>query len=250
MYRGFNLKLDKKALEFFGSNGTASNENNKKLMRNAIDKLYEKDGVLDGSKIIDDWFPNINANIFISHSHADSELAISLAGWLKEKLQLSAFIVSCVWGYSEDLLRKLNKTYSWKDESKSYSYEGVIRTTEHVNMMLSTALTKMIDSCEAIIFLNTPSSISAKDYLKGNSTNSPWIYSEILTTRLIQKRSPEDHRGIILESAAMEALSKSLTISYDVNLDHLSPLTLSHLQRLDMKRKKGNGALDALYEIV
>ncbi len=250
MYRGFNLKLDEKALKVFGGNGTVSNDNHKNVIRTAINKMYEKDGVLDGSKIIDDWFPSINANVFISHSHADSELAISLAGWLKEKLHLSVFIDSCVWGYSEDLLKRLNKSYSWNDKSKSYNYEDVIRATGHVNMMLSTALTKMIDNCEAIIFLNTPSSISAKDYIKGNSTNSPWIYSEILTTTLIQKRSPEDHRGISLESAAMESLSKSLTISYDLNIDHLSTLTLSHLQTLDMKRKKGNSALDALYEIV
>src|SRR5690554_4012979 len=102
MYRGFNLKLDEKALKVFGGNGTVSNDNHKNVIRTAINEMYEKDGVLDGSKIIDDWFPSINANVFISHSHADSELAISLAGWLKEKLHLSAFIDSCVWGYSED----------------------------------------------------------------------------------------------------------------------------------------------------
>lgn len=248
MYRGFNLTLDEKASRFFGGNGTASNENHEKVIRTAIDKLYEKDGVLDGSKIIDDWFPSIKSNVFISHSHADRDLAIQLAGWLKEKFHLSSFIDSCVWGYSEDLLKRLNNFYRG-DKNKNYDYATVIRTTGHVNMMLSTALTKMIDDCEAIIFINTPSSISAKDYIKGNITNSPWIYSEILTTSLIRKRSREDHRGISLESAAIESLSKSLPISYDVNLDHLSSLTLYHLQSID-RGKKGSGALDALYELV
>lgn len=56
------------------------------------------DEIIDGDAISQDWFPNINSNIFISHSHLDEEYVIAFAGWLKKNFNLNAFIDSCVWG--------------------------------------------------------------------------------------------------------------------------------------------------------
>jgi len=248
MFRGFNLTLDQRAFELSGSSAIASHNRNKNLTRAAIDKFYENDGSLNGSKIIADWFPSIKADVFISHSHSDSALAIQFAGWLKEKFGISSFIDSCVWGYSEDLLKKLNDKYSLGATKGSYDYSKVIRAAGHVNMMLSTALTKMIYDCEAIVFINTPSSLTAKDYIHG-STNSPWIYSEILMTRLVQKRTPEEHRQNIFESISNEVLSKSMNIKYDIDLDHLSKLTFDNLKTWESKKKLGADALDLLYTL-
>lgn len=49
------------------------------------------------------WFPKINADIFLSHSHKDEKLIIAFAGWLKDTFNLDVFIDSCIWGYSNDL---------------------------------------------------------------------------------------------------------------------------------------------------
>lgn len=67
--------------------------------------------ILDGVAIQDDWFPEINADIFISHSHGDCDLANGIAGWMNEEFGLRCFIDSNVWGYTNDLLRIL-KDYS------------------------------------------------------------------------------------------------------------------------------------------
>jgi hypothetical protein len=61
--------------------------------------------------------------------------------------------------------------------------------------MLSMALSKMIDRCEGIFFLNTPKSLRPTDVVKGKSgvTESPWIYSELATTQFIRKRELSEY---------------------------------------------------------
>jgi len=59
----------------------------------------------------DFWFPQINANIFISHSHNDEKKAITLAGWISETFHLKAFIDSCVWKCSNDLLKIIDNDF-------------------------------------------------------------------------------------------------------------------------------------------
>lgn len=82
--------------------------------------------------------------------------------------------------------------------------------------MLSVALSRMIDRCECIIFINTPHSISSREYIEGDITDSPWIYSEIAMTRLIEKRSPEVHRRA-KTAAATESYDAELKVRYDVD---------------------------------
>ena len=51
---------------------------------------------------------------------------------------------------------------------------------------------QMIDSCECIIFLNTPNSVKPREVI--DKLVSPWIYSEIGVTKLITKKSINEHR--------------------------------------------------------
>jgi hypothetical protein len=80
--------------------------------------------------------------------------------------------------------------------------------------------------CECTIFLNAPASIPYDDYIKGDITDSPWIYSEIAMTTMLQKRTPQDHR----RSSEM-AVDENLRILYEVNLTHLTELESSDLVR-------------------
>ena len=59
-----------------------------------------KTGLIDGEKLEKEWFKEIRADIFLSHSHADEKLAIALAGWLSTEMGLNAFVDSCVWGFA------------------------------------------------------------------------------------------------------------------------------------------------------
>jgi hypothetical protein len=66
-------------------------------------------------------------------------------------------------------------------------------------MMLATALTKMMDRCECIFFLNTDNSvrkISSGEMVHGGDeiTQSPWLFHEIAMMKLLRRKDKEEHR--------------------------------------------------------
>ena len=169
-----------------------------------------------------DWFPEVGAHVFLSHSSKDKDNAITLAGYLYHKFNIITFIDSCIWGHSNDLLKILDKKYSLlENDNATYNYDKRNRSTSHIHMMLSSALTMMIDKAECLIFLNTPNSVSTKQAC--STTGSPWIYSEITTSRFIHKRIPIRHRKI--------QLSKNIK-TFD-SLDIQYPLSTSHLSNIN-----------------
>lgn len=198
------------------------------------------------------WFPDIDAQVFISHSHKDVNLALNVAGHLLECFGLSSFIDSTVWGYSDDLLKVLDKKYCYNEGSNTYNYAKRNRSTAHVHMMLSVAITKMMNKCECVIFLNTPQSISAEQYIDGSVTDSPWIYSELAMTDLIGKRLPSVHRvGKSVVATESLASDSRLEIDYEVDLDHLTGLDRKLYMKWveNAKGKTGGQALDVLYNL-
>lgn len=251
MYRGFNLDLGETNLSNYISKGRAIHNKNKSLVQEKLESFKDRNGNLIASEIIAKWFPPIEADVFLSHSHKDEDQIIGLAGWLSQEFGLTSFIDSCIWGYSSNLLRMIDDEYCYNKSSETYNYQKRNRSTSHVHMMLSTALAKMINSCECIIFANTPNSISPKSYIEGGTTDSPWIYSEIAMTSIIQRRTPEDHRRLMAKaSVALDGLREDLNVKYDVDLMHLTPLRLDDLN--EWKRKNtttGADALDALYSL-
>ncbi len=251
MYRGFNLDLGNEDFSSYLRTGRGIHTNNKNLVEKKLESFKDKNGNLLASEIIAGWFPPIEADVFLSHSHRDEDKIIGLAGWLKQEFGLVSFIDSCIWGYSTDLLKMIDDKYCYSEKTETYNYQKRNRSTGHVHMMLSTALSKMINSCECIIFANTPNSISAEDYIEGTTTDSPWIYSEIAMTSIIQKRAPNDHRRVLAKSQiSNESLSESLHIKYDVDLMHLTPLSKSDLEKWKSNNNKtGATALDSLYTL-
>lgn len=215
-------------------------------MKHKIDRKlrhFYKDGVLDGAKLSKEWFPEINADIFLSHSHKDIDTAIELAGWLYEKQRIVCFIDSCVWGYADELLKAIDEKYSKNNkDDEFFNYELRNRSTAHVHMMLTVALAKMMYNCECLFFLNTPNSILPKDSVK-EQTLSPWIYTERSMIQLIEKRNVNEHRRI------QENFSRSidsLKIAYDVpDLPELKFETMAKWLNLDFGNKFK--ALDYLY---
>ncbi|MDR3482560.1 MAG: hypothetical protein P4L91_17830 [Burkholderiaceae bacterium] len=250
MYKAYSLRVESNIFREFLDEGKAINKNNNLAAREGLDAFCDDDGSLFAKKIMDDWFPKINAKVFISHSHKDEELAICLSGWLGHKLGISSFIDSCVWGYSDKLLKKFDKNFCLKDDGY-YSYENRNRTTSHVNMMLATSLNKMIDQCECIIFLNTPNSISCKGCIEKEGTESPWIYAEIEATRLLRTNIPSRHN---MFKKAMEARADALDeamapIKYDLDMKHLILLNGDHMRKWNNCNKTGDNSLDYLYEM-
>lgn len=249
MYRGYNLTdvtFTKNEQNHLSGNDLYKDF--KKEIRPSLESYIIDNGVLDAEEIQKDWFPEINAHIFISHSHNDEGLAIALAGWLWNKFGLKAFIDSCVWGYANDLLKILDDEYCKHSYSDLYDYDKRNYSTSHVHMLLMTALNKMIDKTECIFFLNTKDSVSIVYGIK-NRTLSPWIYGEIETTRIIEKHKPNrrEQKFFSLEKAE----DSLLNIAYPINMSHLYDLTPQTLQQWEQRFKYNSGekALDELYEL-
>ena len=88
-----------------------------------LNKFALSQNTLDGDAIMSNWFPKIQADIFISHSHADEKYVITLAGFLNEKFGLRSFIDSCVWGYSVELLKEIDNRFCSTGRPGRYSCE-------------------------------------------------------------------------------------------------------------------------------
>lgn len=252
MFSKFNLKNINNHSEIFKDQnylqiGKTSFETYDKNIKRSFRDFINSEGTIDGSSLQNAWFPSQQRkfDVFLSHSHADEELALKFTGWLKEKFGLDTFIDSCLWGYSNDLLKEIDDAHCKNLSNDYYVYEKRNSSTSHVHMMLSIALANMIDNTECIMFLNTPNSITWSEELQ-NATFSPWIYHELAMSSMI-KQAVRRREGLF-ESAETK-------IAYDVSkyLNKLIELEISDLNEWDTEYKgsmKGIQApLDVLYKL-
>jgi hypothetical protein len=276
MFKGFDVKLDaakfrqkvaKQGTELwdiFVRKGKATRTN----LRDTIGtKIASGKWVLSGSDIESNWFPKLMNHVFISHSHQDEDLALALAGALRHWMKLDAFVDSSVWGYYADLQKLIyQKVTSLRGElygTQRTELENSI--VSHVHCMLTKSLVQMMDQCECLIFLNTPSSIGIRD-VRGTSqeTYSPWIYTEVEVSRFL--RTHEDPRrpktrgfAESVEKVAMDEAIRDI-ISYPLNLDHMAKVDTdgvwkwicagSHAVSAESNAsRKPFVALDKLYEM-
>lgn len=124
----------------------------KKEVEKCLERYISIDGIINASALKEHWFSVSKKDVFISHSHNDIHKVKAFAGWLHSNFGLESFIDSCSWGYCDDLLRKLDDKYCYDSKKDVYKYNLRNYTTSHVHMMLSTALTEMIDNSECVIF--------------------------------------------------------------------------------------------------
>lgn len=252
MYRGFNVEIPENLKEEYYNAGLSIYNDSKAEAKKTLDEFMLNNKSLSGTKILENWFPQIDAHIFLSHSHNDQKKAIILAGILFEKFGIKTFIDSCIWGYSANLLRSIDDNYCLNTGGETYNYTKRNYSTSHVNLMLSTALNRMIDNSECIFFLNTPNSISSNEVI--SRTKSPWIFSEIATTQIIRKKTPErlkpKTRMFSKGGEINESASNLLTIEYDLELSHLVDFNLNDLNKwVNIASDNPNHALDNLYEM-
>lgn len=261
MYKGYNLSITNTELgAIFSVNSIVSRSilaSYAVVGRSFVDQYKRKttelqrtldfttvSNVLDGNEIEEVWFPKIDSQVFISHSHADTGLAFTLSGWLKTKFGISSFIDSAVWGYRGDLISKLTYGLGPIDAQKMI---------EHVDCMLTKSLMQMIDSCECLIFLNTPNSICAKGVIA--ETYSPWLFYELNTSRYIRENKPLRyglHKVATVDEAVTNSSGRfSLKMSHEVPVNHLGRLDAEKLKQWlrAIGDNKGEKALDILYRI-
>lgn len=257
MYRGFNLKdFTYDINEKYLLRGKAIQQLEFLRIQDSFEKYFVNNMFLEGSKIMNDWFPIKTGHIFLSHSHEDLDLALSISGLLKEKFNLEVFVDSTVWLNSSDLLRTIDDKYCKNPDGIFYNYQKRNFSTSHVHIMLMTSLNKMIDNCEALFFLNTPNSLHIGNSIQQH-TFSPWIYSEIETSKMINKKTPKRLLkrtrvfSDLLEKSAMlhESTTPELQIAYEMGLEHLTDIDKWDFDSwINSSAYSPENALDNLYK--
>lgn len=198
MYRSLQIK----DFSNFNSFNVTSEEikNFKKRKENTLVELkkylLDEKNLLSAELIQKHLFPQVEADIFLSHAHADENKVIALALCL-EKIGFKVFVDSCIWGNANDLLKTIDDSYSGhsnpNSNDKSYSYEARNFSTSNVYMILNTALHRMIEKSELFIFLGTENSISlSKSILQQESLESPWIFSELTFVNQVRRYDKRD----------------------------------------------------------
>lgn len=266
MYKGFNLEIgssDHTSFLGISQEDIVTYERKIEKLRENLRHNIERvdlprydDKSIDASQLINNWFPDYKPEVFISHSHNDEQTAKRIACWLEKNFNLETFIDSTVWGNANDLLQKIDDMYCVTERDnkgiKTYNYSKRNFTTSHVHMMLSTALNDMIHTSECIFFLNTPQSVQTAEIVKNKRTSSPWIYSELKTAYIVEKRPPM--RGEIIkhgDNAVKNHMREEISYNIGKQLAIFESLSLDDLKKwyslYDNKKDTDMHPLDYLY---
>jgi len=251
MYRGFDVELDIDRIKK-DYDERLIDEDYKAIdskVKIGLKKLLSEQEELNGSQMQEDWFPQIDADVFISHSHQDLEAAKTLAEWINCHFGLRVFVDAFVWGNFEELQKEIDNRFCQSGEDL-YSYQKRNQSTSHVHMMLSTALYKMMDKTECLFFLNTPNSITTEEVVE--RTESPWIYGELTMSKFIRKKAIGKHRDSGNRSFAKgyTNLRESVKIEHQVNLDHLTKMNTVDLLCWKDSYHENEHPLNTLYTLL
>ncbi|RVY52467.1 toll/interleukin-1 receptor domain-containing protein [Helicobacter pylori] len=189
------------------------NEAAKKIYELIKDAQYSNDGIiLNHNKIKEAFFspfkPQLkNAQVFLSHSHADKNKALKVKNYLESETNHKVFVDSLFWDYKDDVLSKLAK------------YDDISRIKDAFTIILRESLQDMIEKCPYFVFLQSNNGVS--DQGLSQITYSAWIYEEL---RIAHSISSESRLTIMMES---------FQVSHNISpfLEHLETITLRKLSQ-------------------
>ena len=116
-------------LEKYYAIGMEEKRISQRMVEKQLDKYLSSTGELQAVEIENDWFPTVNADVFLSHSHKDEKQIIALAGELRSEYGLRSFIDSgkkCLSPAKKYKLYKssINKSLHFAQRSLSSSTRG------------------------------------------------------------------------------------------------------------------------------
>ncbi|MFJ7007933.1 hypothetical protein [Pseudomonas putida] len=249
MDRGFNLSINTGQYPVDFTKVNIYKSANQKRVDDLAQLMIDED-TFDASLILNSLFPTLSADIFLSHSSRDANEAIQIALELQEKCGLRVFVDSCIWGSIYDLLKAIDNKYCRREGQTIYDYDERNRSTAHVHMILTTALQRMIDQTDTIIFMNSDQSISLKHSVdEKEKTLSPWIHMELNFSTLVRRRSRQS--AVIVNKRALNEVyaGESFNVAHEAPTGHLTSITESDFRKwmLQASALKGSKAIDLLY---
>lgn len=252
MYKRYKLENNQDLVSLvkeYSNYGDEIIESNKRDIKKSLEEYINQQGYINMSDISKEWFPLVKCDVFLSHSHKDWDIVKGLVGFFKKRFNIDVFVDSYIWGYCNDLLREIDNKYCRKENS-FFDYDKRNYSTSHVHMMLSNSLNEMINKSECIIFLESENSLDVKEIIE-NGTSSPWIYSELIATKLIQitppKRFSKEEKRALFENS-IEA-SESFKPMYRGEISHLKELTVQCLAYVATKNlSPKEKCLDEIYK--
>lgn len=208
-----------------------------RLLESLISNKDKHQDFIDLNKIKNEYFSEIEADIFISYSSLDIVDVRNLAAWIKEFTGLTCFVDSIDWKHYKDIIQE------YMDEN---SVQDIVDTTSKAAIILLISLLEVIQKSKAVFFIKTENSMS-----DDNSTLSPWIWFENKMLADIADIS-DDFKSKLQENILR--LKENIKIRFDIDTSHYYKMDMNDLKIwLDTCKKeyiKGPRALDKLLDIV
>ncbi|WRA95263.1 toll/interleukin-1 receptor domain-containing protein [Helicobacter pylori] len=158
-----------------------------------------------------------NAQVFLSHSHADRNKALEVKDYLESQTKRKVFIDSLFWDYKDDVLNELAE------------YDDISRIEDAFTLILRESLQDMIEKCPYFVFLQSKNSVSLNQGLLHHQdllkiTYSAWIYEELKIAHSI---------SAISESRPIPMM-ESMQVFHDISpfLESFETIRLSELSRM------------------
>ncbi len=181
-----------------------------KLIKDA--KHPNDDIILNHNKIKEAFFnpfkPQLkDAQVFLSHSHADKNKALKVKNYLESETNHRVFIDSLFWDYKDNIVKEMSK------------YDNTSKIEDAFTLILRESLQDMIEKCPYFVFLKNKNSVS--DQGLSHITYSAWIYKELKIAHSIRESRPTP-------------MMENFQVSHNISpfLEHLETITLSKLSHI------------------
>ncbi|MGL2827727.1 toll/interleukin-1 receptor domain-containing protein [Helicobacter pylori] len=156
-----------------------------------------------------------NAQVFLSHSHADRNKALEVKDYLESKTKRKVFIDSLFWDYKDDVLNELAK------------HDDISKIEDAFTLILRESLQDMIEKCPYFVFLQSKNSVPNQG-LSCNQvllkiTYSAWIYEELKIAHSISA----------ISESRLIPMMESVQVFHDISpfLKSFETITLSELSQ-------------------
>ncbi|WQR78852.1 toll/interleukin-1 receptor domain-containing protein [Helicobacter pylori] len=152
-----------------------------------------------------------NAQVFLSHSHADKNKALGVKDYLENQTERKVFIDLLFWDYKDDVLNKLARYDDISDD--------ISKIKDAFTLILRESLQDMIEKCPYFVFLQSKNSVSNQGL--SQITYSAWIYEELKIAHSISESRPIP-------------MMESMQVFHDISpfLESFETIRLSELSRI------------------